>query len=206
MNTAAARANGFTLIELLVAISLMALVGLVLVDGIRFGARLWDSTERHVDSAARWDATHRLLRAELMHIYPLRRDSPAGPRLVFDGTGEALHFIGLEPGAAGIAGLYVYDLALSQDGRRDLVLSWSMLDDRSHADRTVLARDVKTLEFKFFGAASDRGRPGWRSAWRNAAELPRAISVRIVPADRRGGPPIAITVAPRLWAADDGNL
>ena len=206
MSVARTRRNGFTLLELLVAMTLLALISVVLFDGVQFGARLWDGTERHVDAMMRWEAAHRLLRRELVHIYPLRRDSPAGPRLVFDGTGEALHFIGLEPAAAGLAGLYAYDLALSQDGQRDLILSWSPLHDRGHAERAVLMHGVRTLEFRYFGVAAERGRPEWRSAWRNAADLPRIISVRAVPADRRAGPPIEIMVAPRLWAASDGNL
>ncbi|MGE5146249.1 MAG: type II secretion system protein J [Candidatus Eiseniibacteriota bacterium] len=205
MSRARTRRNGFTLLELLVAVSLMALIAIVLVDGIQFGARLWARTDRHVDGAMRWEAAHRLLRRELMHIYPYRRDERPGPRLVFDGTGEALHFVGLEPGAAGIAGLYAYTLALSTDGQRDLVLSWSMLDDGSHADRAILMRNVATLELKFFGAGADRGRPAWRTAWRNASDLPRLISVRVVPKDRRSGPPVELMVAPRLWAAGEGN-
>jgi hypothetical protein len=135
----------------------------------------------------------------------VRQDTPAGPRLLFDGTSQALHFVGVEPAQAGIAGLYRYDLALSTDGRRDLVLSWSLLDDHTYGDRAILAHGVSALDLRFFGAAGPNSRPGWHSAWRNATDLPRLVNVRIVSAGNRDGPPIEVTVAPRLWALQDGE-
>jgi general secretion pathway protein J len=198
------RQSGFTLLEMLVAMSLMGLIGVILFNGIEFGTRVWERTERHVDRDAQWEADYALLRRQLVRVYPLRKDTPAGPRLLFDGMREALHFVAPEPAAAGIAGLYTFDLGLSKDGRRDLTLSWSLVNGGAYVDRTVLVRGVRTLEFGYFGSPALGARPEWRSSWRDAQDLPRLIRVLVVPADQRSGPPIEIEVAPRLWAVD-GN-
>jgi general secretion pathway protein J len=204
MTSISSRQGGFTLLELLVAIGLMGLITVVLLNGVQFGTRVWDRTERHVDRSAQWETVHALLQRQLLRVYPFQHDSPTGPRLVFDGTRETLHFVAPEPAVAGIAGLYAYDLGLSKDGRKDLVLTWSLVDGGAYADRAVLMRGVGTVELRFFGTVAEGRRPEWRSSWRNAKDLPRVISLRAVPADKRAGPPIDITVAPRLWAAADG--
>jgi hypothetical protein len=74
-------------------------------------------------------------------------------------------------------------------------LSLPTFDD---AERSVLADDIKEVEFSYFGR--DRGAgydvaPTWRSRWDDSQLLPILIRVEVKP---RGGPPWPpLVVAPR---------
>lgn len=198
--------QGFTLLELLVAIVLLALISVVLLNGVRFGNQVWQSAEARVDRSAARSAREDFLRRQLSRIYPVRQDTREGRRMLFKGTRETLRFIGPAPADAAVAGTYTYDLRLSNDGRKDLVLSWSVIGSGAYADRIVLMHDVRSVELTYFGPVRKNRAAGWRAKWDDGEYLPRLIRMRAVAEGQPAPDAIDIVVAPRLWNALESDV
>jgi general secretion pathway protein J len=198
--------RGFTLLELLVAVALLGMMSVILLNGVQFGARAWERAEARLDRASDRAAREGLLRRQLSQIYPIRRDRRADAQLVFNGARDALHFAGPAPAHAAVAGTYIYDLRVSADGRKELVLSWSMMGNGAYPGRIVLLRDVRSVELSYFGALRQDRPSAWRSSWQNGEYLPRMISLRVAGSGGETDGPIEMVVAPRLWDAVEGGM
>jgi general secretion pathway protein J len=198
--------QGFTLLELLVAIVLLALISVILLNGVRFGTQVWQSAEARVDRVEAQTARADFLRRQLSRIYPVRQDTREGRRMLFTGTRETLRFIGPAPAEAAVAGTYTYDLRISSDGRKDLVLSWSVIGSGAYADRIVLMHGVRSVELAYFGSVRNDRAAGWRNKWDNVAYLPRLIRMRAIAEGQPAADAIDIVVAPRLWNALESGV
>lgn len=199
------RQRGFTLLELLVATVLLALIAFVLLNGVHFGTQVWARTAAQVDRSTDRAALDAFLRRQLSRIYPYPADERGGKRIIFAGTRESLRFVGPEPVDAAVAGTYLFDLHVSTDGQRDLVLSWSAVGTGAYPGRLVLMRHVQSVEIAYFGALGRHGRAAWSGAWLNSETLPRLISLRIAGKGKAAGDPVEIVVAPRLSGAVERN-
>src|SRR5687767_7217603 len=99
---------GFTLVEMLVAISLMALLSVILFGGLRFGMRAWEVGSDYIDRPTRIERIQNLLRQEISQaLLP----APVGdPVPTFFGGPESLTFVAPLPAHRGIAGPHLFQL------------------------------------------------------------------------------------------------
>lgn len=165
--------RGFTLIELVLSLSLVAVLLLVALSSVRFGAGLWESGNKTADRGwiKRYFTT--VFHAEVSSAFPY-----AGPDgdIVFSGRPERLVFVSTGFGGVlpwGGARLVEY---VVQDGC--LVLKERVLPDaveKSQAKVTELSKDVERVVFSYLGAA------GWEDGWEGSEKksVPKAIKAAV---------------------------
>jgi prepilin-type N-terminal cleavage/methylation domain-containing protein len=179
-------AGGFTLVEMLVALALAALVGTLLLHGVRLAATALD---RHGRRAERLD--DRRAMADL-----LRRTLSAAVAGGFDGQADSLHCLSIVEDAG--AGLYRIDIAREGNHvtlRRRLAQPATDLAADPLGAAAVLS-GVAVFRLAYFGAASG-AEPVWQSAWKALAGLPRLVRVSLDLAGQPPRPPLVVT----LWNA-----
>lgn len=178
--------KGMTLAELLVALTLLGMLSVMMMGGLRFGARSWERTEessRHVNATVR---VHAFLRGRLSETS--RPD---------DVTGETdnLAFSALWMAALGGAGFYEFELT-----RRDeaLVLAWRPVADENadsddlSGERTLL-EGVTGLEIAYFGQPPGYPAAEWLDRWEPGWGAPRLIRIEAELADpRRDWPTLTV--------------
>lgn len=163
---ASRRERGMTLVELLVAMTLLGMLSVMMMGGLRFGARAWERVEERSGEINAVVRTHAFLRARLSEA--VRADSVVG-------EAERLEFTALWMTALGGGGYYAFELSRRDDA---LVLAWRPApDEEGEAEEPpealtgerVLLEGVRGLEIAFFGQPSgypeaewvDRWEPGW---------------------------------------------
>src|SRR5579872_2525053 len=97
-HTPAPGSSGFTLIELLIAITLFALLSVMLFGGLRFGMRATERGTARMEWSAELAAATNFLRSQLADAQPLpRTDSDGNQVIAFEGAPDSLVFVGQPP-------------------------------------------------------------------------------------------------------------
>jgi general secretion pathway protein J len=179
---------GFTLLELMVAVSLLALLSVMMVGGLSFGARVWEHSESTGQDQSHIAAVQALLRRQIAEMQAQQvRGADRRPSLAFEGTGERLAFIGPVPEYLGRGGYYVIAVELEASGReKNLVMRWEPftrerpgLAFSEAARQEVLLRDVASVAFRYFGR-DRRGQPdGWLATWAAGDRLPQLVALEL---------------------------
>lgn len=182
--------RGFTLVEVLVALTLLGLIGVMLSDGLRFGARAWERTRDSSASLSDIAATQNFLRRRLEG--PTREAGFGGETGWM--TVEALWMADLGAGAFNRLVLAHYPDATPSGA---LVLSWEPAEeDGGEPDPTlsgsrVLLDGVQAFAIRYFGALPPDETPRWHAAWPTDAGRPALVRVDLRFFDpRRQWPPL----------------
>jgi general secretion pathway protein J len=178
---------GFTLIELLIALTLVGLLSVLLVGGLRFGARVWETGHEHSESFAEIEAVHGFLRRQLSQarLSVQAAKSPAAPA-DFIGSGDRLRFMGTLSAYVGVGGLYRFELApVERTEGMALELAWQLYrpdrrewfeDDPS---RRILIEGIEEVRFRYFGSLDVQDVAEWRNSWASKTSLPALVSLEI---------------------------
>lgn len=197
-------ASGFTLVELLVAVTLVAVLTVVLFGGLRFATRSTDAVGRRIDHTAQLAVAYQFMQRELgdAQALPASAGLPDSP-VDFDGEADALSFVALPPGELGIGGFHWLHVALEGSGpARRLVVSWEALPRGpetalvSAPQPSILLDGVKDVAFAYFGVQDPNQPLVWSDQWAERRALPQLIRLRVTLAD--GTRPPDLVVAPRL--------
>ena len=197
-------AGGFTLVELLVALTLFALMSVLMFGGLRFGLRAWESGGERIDEAAQVEVVQNLLRRALSQARPPWDHEDRETLSVFSGTPDTLSFVAPLPSHSGSGGLAVFLLSERQnsDGA-SLALVWKIfrpdnLDSAAFDEDRLLLENIGGIEFAYYGRFDASRPPNWLDQWDGLLGLPQLIRVRVrfPPGDRRRWPDLV--VAPRL--------
>lgn len=194
---------GFTLLELLVAMTLMALLSLVLFGGFRFGTRAWDRAETSTANSNEIRRAQGAIADELSRAYPeMDVSDPLNPHIVFSGEAGAVTFLGpdrMRDGAMAITTLSKQGDTLALTATPELAR-----DPRGQTVTRKLLGHVKGFELSYFGATAPNDPPRWLSRWHDRSRLPQLIRVRAVLDHARPGWTEMIVV-PRIAADANCN-
>jgi general secretion pathway protein J len=179
----ARREAGFSLLELLVAMTILALVSMLAVGGLRVIADGW--RERRGD-AARVAVQARgaeLVREELSRSLPLDWGEAGRFRVAFDGDEEGVRFVTASPAYRRGRGLIMWEygieagptsarlvarrLPVPEDGA-----GFEMLEA---VDPTVVLELPPGVRLEYLGREGEEAQAAWAGRWREAARLPMAV-------------------------------
>jgi general secretion pathway protein J len=192
------RDEGFTLVELLVALTVLALLMVLLFGGLRFGTRAWEQSTRNNSATEDTRSAQMFLRKTLERACPRRVPSDNGtpPAVDFSGTPQSLEF--LAPAPQSLDSALCARMRLSADteqGERRLTLSFhgtgGKIETHNLIDRAA------DIEFAYFG---DRV---WQDNWSGRIRLPVLIRIRVRFARGSGQSWPELFITPRISAETD---
>lgn len=197
-------AEGFTLVELLVAVSLVALLSVLLFGGLRFAMRAADAVDSRVDHAAQIALAYDFMQSELTDARPLPTAPDSTPSPVnFDGEPDALSFVTVPPATVALGGFQLLHVATEGEGQnRRLIVSWQQVPrgpvatGPSMLQPSLLLDRVRSVEFAYFGVAEPNHPPEWINHWTGRRGLPQLVRLRVAMNDGWRAPDLI--VAPRL--------
>lgn len=195
---------GFTLVELLVALTLLAMLSVMLFGGLRFGARSWDAVADRSERADRVAASQAFLRRQLSQASPEAgaegaSDEAAGLR----GAPDSLAFTAPWLSSISLGGLYRFELVHGGGEDGALILSWSPLQAEAEgldsapdlAGSRALLEGVSGLELSYYGADDPLSEAVWREDWPADGPPPRLVKVAVSFADgRQVWPPLIVSL------------
>ena len=191
--------RGFTLIELIVALTLVGLISVALLGGLRFGTRAWEAGDAHAERIGEVEAVQSLLHRLLTQSFLPNRRLAGGSEEVeqavvegqgatdFSGTSEQLQFIAPLPSHVGTGGLYNFRLGPgATKAGEGLVLSWQLYRPDTTAtfeggeqDTRLLLEDIESFEVAYFGILGTEDEPRWAERWDEESRLPLLVTLRV---------------------------
>jgi general secretion pathway protein J len=193
------RGDGFTLVELLIALTLISMLMTVLFGSLGLASRAWQAAAEADDRTDRRFTVHDWLRRELELAQPvLVQNDSSGSVLAFSGRARSLRFVAPLPAHLGGGGFSRIDLLVEDtaDGSRLLMTAGRFEPSAVSAAPThqrILAEDLRSASFSYFGTDEDGGEPRWRDEWVGMTELPLLVRLSAQPiGDRRVWPPLIV--------------
>ena len=171
---------GFTLLELLVAVTLLALLSVALVAGMRFGTRIWDKAETSDVDTNAVRAAQKRVALDLTRLYPkLVVEGATDSFIDFTGTPQRMEFLSTTDRPDG----QMTRIALSAaNDDRGVAMHYDTLPElaRTNAAGTqeVLLRHLRSIDFAYFGASGDEKTPAWHASWQHEKSLPLLVRIR----------------------------
>lgn len=186
---------GFTLLELLIAVTVLGLLMVLVVNGVQFGTRVWETGRASAARMGEAETARSFLRGwiESSHPFPVV-DAADGSRrqIVLGGGPDRMRLPALMPAHLG-GGRRLLELAVVGDGAsRDLVLRSVSAEVNVGTEMvTVLVADVAAVRFDYFGPDGDDGL-SWQPVWRaqDGAPLLVRVAVSFPAGDRRRWHPV----------------
>lgn len=200
MPTTANRSDGgFTLIELLVALSLLSMILVLLLAGIRSSQEILRQVET-MEQQAQVPAVQNLLRKLIAGARPtIGTDDTAEVRDVIVGARQTLEFISGYSPPGRVGGIYLTKLGVAQDAQgSNLLTLWivqELLRKANDPDiRIELLTGLASADFRYFGSENDNVGQSWREQWTSKDRLPRLIEivVRFPKGDPRAWPRLVV--------------
>jgi len=191
---------GFGLTETLVSLALLALLSLLILQGVGAGRNIWRGVAARAQTAESIQAAQAVLRDRVEDIFPATRYDAQQPYPDFGGSNSAMTFLAPTAQANGQAALRRY--ALHVDSAGNLVLSGSSdllglypEDYHVRPSDEVLLHGVQSLAVSYFDKSADGGR--WRMAWDRRPYLPAMVRIQVAfgAGDMRWWPPLIMRPA-----------
>lgn len=204
--------QGFTLVEVLIALTLLALLMLVLTSALRAMGQVESRVEQRIEAADDYRLTSALLDDALGRVSARRFSSGRagdGPSQIpfFQAGPDALAWIGVMPARFGLGGRHYLRLALERGAAgSQLVLRYAPWDGAptydawGQAQGQVLAAPVGALGLRYMDPASGQWSPVWPPPGVAAKDLPvtglpTAVEVS-VDGPAPPWPPLIVAVVP----------
>lgn len=179
--------RGFTLIELLIAITLLALISVVVYSAIWTASRSLHAVEERVAVNDEIRVTQQFLRQALSQSRGVMAIDDGVMGVVFQGERDVITFVAPAPLQRGIAGgLFRYRLALTGKTRNESSLHlsfWQYMPGNSIDDElapkgeAVLSDGVEELRFSYYGSKKPDTDQEWLDEWTRSDSLPMLVKI-----------------------------
>ncbi len=181
--------RGLTLVELMAALTVLALLVVVLTGMFRTSVFASEKVERHAERLDEMRHAHRFLRGAIEAARPLRWSVNNRTVVAFEGDERELRFVSTLPPWPGRGGLA--ELGVRVDGRELVLVRAPTAGEQAgfaaNGERDVLAGGVRSIRFAYFGREPGAREPRWHRSWRERGVLPDLVRLD-VEYDEAGGP------------------
>jgi general secretion pathway protein J len=192
------------LVEALVALSLFALLTVLLFGGLRFGNRAVALGGSKMERAAAIALAEGFVRAQISRAEPLAiAGADRQAVIAFDGEADHRDFVSLPPAYLSVGGFQWFRIAIDGvEPHRRLIAQWQPIQPNGGAPEmfsgsaSVLLDGVASATFSYFSVGDSDHSAAWHDRWKDPPALPDLISLRIVFVDGEIAPDLL--VAPRL--------
>jgi general secretion pathway protein J len=191
---------GFGLTETLVSLALLAILSLLILQGVGAGRNIWRGVAARAETAESIQGAQAILRDRVENIFPATRYDAQQPYPDFGGTGSAMAFLAPPAQANAPAALQRYLLHVDAAGNLVLsstsdVLGLYPADYGVRPHDEVLLRGVQTLAVSYFDGSAGGGT--WRAVWDRRPFLPALVRIQVTFAagDSRWWPPLIVRAA-----------
>ncbi len=194
--------RGFTLLELLLAVSIFAMVVVVLFSSFWVGIGSWEKGEQRIEFQQRMRAVSELMFREISATYPYFLTPSQLDKhtnyVAFFGESNSLRFVSyanLHKRASGLCmlefwvseqkGLMLGDAAALAANKED----FDTVPLRSAEHALEICREVRSLQFRYFDRKKDDDPGEWIQSWdpvERRGYMPRIIEVTLTFSDPRG--------------------
>ena len=183
------REAGFSLVEMLVSLVILALILAFLPGAFRLARQVWTATAV-LDRDAGRDAGLDFLETRLAEAMPLFEPGKSGlVNILFGGSADSLRFVAPSRNGPAGGGLYRYSIELRANAGGAasslVVLVAPYLGpvpegaSGPDAEEQVLADDVVSAEFRYFGHHELRKAATWQTQWKRTDALPDLVQLTI---------------------------
>lgn len=182
-------AAGFSLLEVLLAITLLALLLVGAMGGIRAATRAMHAGEQNIERTNRLRVAQEFVRRELSRSLPLAfgQEHGSGANFVFQGENDFMRFVAPMPGHLSRGGPYVQTLELVR-GRKglQLVFTHNMLNgfdlDKLKPDDgnpVMLLDGIRRGRFEYRKLDDQNELEDWSDDWENPSLLPVMLRIEL---------------------------
>lgn len=186
---------GFTLLELLIAITLVAVISVLLSSGLHFGARVWERSGERRQAWSDMATAYQFISSRLNTALPITAIGDAKSTVVtFDGTAKNVTFINADLGNAGFLGDQVLDISVAggNDQAEIIVRRWAYARDFPHVTGAVetlaVLGGLSRAEISYFGTQQIGLEDRWSDDWHDAQAMPRLVKVTLETLKSSGKP------------------
>jgi len=189
-----ARDGGFALVEVLASLVIMAMIALMLFEGVGTGRRVWERIDTREVGGEWLDTAQTTLRDRIEQIFPSTLYDKTPPYIDFDGEAEQMVFLANTPQSERPGALRRYALGLNAKAQLVLLSVSDVALKGTPPKAQVLLEGVRRFDIAYFGAAAPDNQRLWRPTWESESALPEVIRVRVEfePGDARRWPDLIV--------------
>lgn len=173
-------ADGFALVEALASLVIVAMMAMLVLQGVGLGRRVWEGIDRVATSEEAIEGAQSVLRGRIEQMYPATLYGGTQAEADVHGQAEVLEFLAppMDAGRPGPLRRYRLELTVG----RQLLLS-SISDVAWAKDpgvtQQVLLTGVQQLDLAYFGSAQPDYTRRWRATWYQEPIPPELVRIRV---------------------------
>jgi general secretion pathway protein J len=190
--------KGFTLLELIIALTIVAVIVVIIFGALRIGIRAWEKGERDMDVRQRQRIVLELKR-QLASTTAKDAWSRDGQLASLKGDGKSIEFVShipITPGNQFGTFLVMYAVKKQKDGmeqlvfhERNVVLSGKKTgaDQPGEGEFSELIPAMKSIVFEYVKTESGEKASLWQKSWDPAVDkgVPRAVRITLRESDEK---------------------
>jgi len=186
--------RGFTLLELLIALTILAVIVVIIFGALRIGIRAWEKGERDLDARQRQRIVLDLIKRQLASIAVNDVWGRDQQRPLLKGDGKSMEFVSHIPMTPGnrFGTVYVgYAVRREKEGDKEHLVFFerqtALPDKRTGAgslgkgDFSELLAGMKSIVFEYLKDQPDGKASLWQKSWDPAVDkgVPRAVMITL---------------------------
>jgi general secretion pathway protein J len=191
--------GGFGLTETLVSLALLAILSLLILQGVGAGRNIWRGVATRAETAESIQAVQAIMRDRIERLFPATRYDTQQPYPDFGGTSSAVTFLAPSAQASG-SGILRYTLHMDATGNLVFSSVSEVLGIHPELYKVkprdeVLLRGIRGIAVSYLDNMAGAG--AWRTSWDRRPYLPALVRLRVMfPAgDARWWPALMIHAA-----------